>query len=74
MASVTDYCSWWPEYINNIYIGGCCAIHDATTKGWFDFGSHKALAQCVADTGAGSFWGNTMYVGIALGGGVFAAW
>ena len=36
-----DYCSYFPEYWRNIYIGACCKLHDKSC-GSHDF--YKCLA------------------------------
>jgi len=27
---VQDWCSFFPEYVQKVYIGGCCKLHDLT--------------------------------------------
>jgi len=47
-----DYCTLWPDFIGDIWIGGCCRVHDyAYEQGLPRLEADYALGQCVSDLG-----------------------
>ena len=47
-----NYCTLWPEWIGDVYIGGCCKAHDlAYDIGLDRIASDIALGQCVEGLG-----------------------
>lgn len=62
-----DYCTLSPDYINGIYIGDVCAIHDMDYE-------QKTMKRSLADKifyynlkqYVGRFWASVYYVGVRL--------
>ena len=66
-----DYCTLWPEWIGDVYIGGCCKVHDLAYENSLDrIASDIALGRCVEDLGA-PFTGLVMTIATAAVGWIF---
>lgn len=49
---MSDYCTLWLDYIGEVYIGGCCKVHDlAYEKGLPRLQADWDLYACVDDLG-----------------------
>lgn len=47
-----DYCTLWPDWIGQVYIGVCCAAHDAAYRaGENRLLADRELAECVGGLG-----------------------
>lgn len=66
-----DHCTLWPDTIAGIYIGACCAAHDAAYINGADrLPADRALAECVAGLGL-PFTGFVMGLAVTWFGWIF---
>lgn len=68
MKAKKDYCTWFPEYIRNIYIGDCCKEHDYNVVRKTVKFSTKKFYKCLREkNGVGRFWATIIAFGGTVG-------
>ena len=66
-----DYCTFWPDWLGDVYIGGCCKAHDlAYANGEPRIPADILLGQCVEDLGLPA-WGSLMSIAVMALGWIF---